>query len=187
MLLAACTMEVERKEVIEVKAIATNITKLKVQVKKPALPDNECLPVSEQLKYIFTTDQEDRIDGTFIKEKDRDSLRLKHVQKLYSNNLIHSVEDMYHAAFIFTHAGGPFIDNDPNNFLIAHQLFKKVSQNSCDYNLVKDASVYAKTAFAKYLTAAINNKEEVVLEVKEDPIPLKSDTNTQEAKPGCNT
>ena len=148
----SCYKKESTAEVVSAQAIAQQVDDEVEKPVRPPLPDSN-LTSSEELKYIFETDQQDRISGLFLIDIERDALRLKRVTELYDQDEILTIEDKFHAAFIFTHAGGPLADVDPENYLIAFLLFNEVSKQSMDPAMAQEAAVFAKNAGMKYFYA----------------------------------
>ena len=125
----------------------------------PPLPLDSNLTSSQELKYIFETDQSDRINGIFLQDISRDSLRLARVEQLYLDKKIITTEDKYHAAFIFIHAGGPLTESNPQHYYIAFSLFKEVSETATDPDIAREAVIYSQNAITRYFYAVKTNKE----------------------------
>jgi len=66
----------------------------------PSLPMN----VSDELSYIYGTDQSDRLTAYMFIDPARDRIRLQRVKALYRAGQITRPMDQLHAAFVFQHA-----------------------------------------------------------------------------------
>ena len=85
------------------------------QAQAPAFKDNE------ELARLHREDQDDRSpanikDIDWAKVGPRDKARLARVKALYSQNVLHTGADYYHAAMILQHS------DIPEDFLLAHEF-----------------------------------------------------------------
>ena len=62
-------------------------------------------PVNEELRALFTADQEDRRQGLTFELIERDRLRRERVAQLLAAGAAQSGEDYFHAAMLFQHGG----------------------------------------------------------------------------------
>jgi hypothetical protein len=108
----------------------------------PAMPTHPA-DSSEELKYIYRTDQKDRRrvlgkiirmnndelleDAKILQVSDRDSFRLARVIELSAQGLVRSDADKFHAASIYDHEGGLKMAADSTYFRIAYELFKELN------------------------------------------------------------
>ncbi len=137
----------------------------------PVLPLVE-QEVSEEVSYIFFSDHMDRMSGAFLKDLNRDRIRLNRVRALYENGDLKDWEDKYKAAFIFIHAGGPFANLDVHNFYIATKLFEEVSREADDPLVAKESAAMAEQALNKYVNASILQAKNSRSDDEMNPLPL---------------
>jgi len=81
----------------------------------PPLPE-QAMSVSDELAYIFDTDQSDRATMYLLIDWGRDRIRLQRVKTLYRAGQIIQPLDQYHAAFVYQHA------SCADDFHIAYEL-----------------------------------------------------------------
>jgi hypothetical protein len=62
------------------------------------------MDTSDEIKYLFDTDQSDRLNGRLMLNPKRDAIRLQRVKTLYRGGLITAPVDEYRAAMIYQHA-----------------------------------------------------------------------------------
>ncbi len=78
--------------------------------------------ISEQLAYMYETDQGDRFALRFRNLNERDQQRLQQVLTLYEQGLIEAAEDQYHAAMILQHG------TEAEHYELAYRLAKQASE-----------------------------------------------------------
>jgi hypothetical protein len=81
----------------------------------PAIPE-KAMSTSDEIKYIYDTDQADRFTGYWLIDPGRDRIRLQRVKALYRVGQITEPTDQYAAAFVFQH--GTCADD----FQVAYEL-----------------------------------------------------------------
>ncbi len=83
----------------------------------PPLPEQK-MEISDELKYIYFTDQKDR---EFVLDSSKkynsllninDSIRLSRIIELDTNGFLKTQTQKYYAAWIYNHCGGAFMKND---------------------------------------------------------------------------
>lgn len=83
----------------------------------PPLPAQK-MEISDELKYIYLTDQKDR---EFVLDNSKkynsllninDSIRLSRIIELDTNGFLKTQTQKYYAAWIYNHCGGAFMNND---------------------------------------------------------------------------
>lgn len=83
----------------------------------PPLPEQK-MEISDELKYIYFTDQKDR---EFVLDSSKkynsllninDSIRLSRIIELDTNGFLKTQTQKYYAAWIYNHYGGAFMKND---------------------------------------------------------------------------
>ena len=93
---------------------------------EPAIINSE--DVSENLKYAYKTDQNDRKElksyiGYFSKLEERDNIRLTQIRECYNQDKLSKPIDKFHAAFVFHHS-----DNS-NDYKIASELAEEAANS----------------------------------------------------------
>jgi hypothetical protein len=81
----------------------------------PAIPE-KAMSTSDEIKYIYDTDQADRFTGYWLIDPGRDRIRLQRVKALYRAGQITEPTDQYAAALVFQH--GTCADD----FQVAYEL-----------------------------------------------------------------
>lgn len=81
----------------------------------PPIPAHP-MSTSDELKYIFDTDQSDRATMYMVIGPERDHIRLGRVKALYRAGLITQPMDRYHAAFVYQHG------SCADDFKVAYEL-----------------------------------------------------------------
>lgn len=99
---------------------------------RPPIP-SEKMDLTAELKYIFTTDNAERLDttntmlySTFIKN---DSIRLTRVIELDTSGMICTELQKYYAAFIYHHAGGSLMKDDIRYHARAVALYDEIIES----------------------------------------------------------
>ncbi len=130
-------------------------------MKIPAVPQNE-LSSSEELKYIFKTDQKDRRqvllkvlfsseekynkDPKIIAVSERDSIRLKRVMQIKEESKLETGDDFFHAGFIYLHGGGAGMQDDLEYLKTAKELFQKGMEKAEKNSTKRKCKVYSEEA-----------------------------------------
>jgi len=83
----------------------------------PPLPQR-AMSISDELKYIYGTDQSDRFTMYMMIDPERDQIRLQRVKALYRAGKITEPIDRYHAGFVYQHG------SCADDFQAAYELFK---------------------------------------------------------------
>ncbi len=133
----------------------------------PPIPE-EKMSVTQELRYIYETDQKDRefmLDST--KEYSgfmsiNDSIRLSRVIELDTNGLIRTNIQKYYAAFIYNHTGGSKMKNDSIYFLRAIKLCDEIL-NSDSNQFISDTN--SLTELKK--NALFNTLKNLILDYRE--------------------
>ncbi|TNE33125.1 hypothetical protein EP342_04135 [bacterium] len=95
---------------------------------------NNSLSCSDEIKYIYNTDQSDRLvymldtnnfDANVFNE--RDSIRLTRLIQLDNDSCYNDFQTTYNAAFVYLHDGGIYMKDDSSYFKRSSELFKKAS------------------------------------------------------------
>lgn len=86
----------------------------------PALPPQP-MSITGELKYIYDTDQADRLTMYMAIDPDRDRIRLQRVKALYRAGQITEPMDQFHAAMVYQHA------TCADDFKVAYELAKAAS------------------------------------------------------------
>ncbi|WKZ38336.1 MAG: hypothetical protein QY332_10385 [Anaerolineales bacterium] len=87
----------------------------------PALPAST-FPIGEQLRYMYETDQEDRLALRFRNLNERDWERLERVLEFHEQGNIARPEELYHAATILQHGTAS------EHYELAYLLAKRASE-----------------------------------------------------------
>ncbi|MDX1650932.1 MAG: hypothetical protein R3277_00450 [Brumimicrobium sp.] len=164
--------------------VSCNSTGKIISNSRPALV-NKQVSASEEIKYMLSTDQEDRSgDGSFltgvrrtmkmVNDEDfrqflieRDSLRVTRAWQLLQNDQIKSLEDKYNAAFIFTHHSYNIkIPADSISYFQAYLFFSEVAIDTTDENIKEAAAFYGHEAFKRYQSARSGLKPKSGIKVK---------------------
>jgi hypothetical protein len=98
----------------------------------PAVPSTT-LSISDQLNYMYKTDQGDRLALRFIKLNERDQERIQRVVKILEQDEILSPENMYQAATILQHGTGS------EHYEMAYLLAKQANESGYENELWKAA------------------------------------------------
>jgi hypothetical protein len=88
----------------------------------PAIPE-QAMSTSDEIKYIYDTDQADRFTGYWLVDLGRDRLRLQRVKALYRAGKITEPVDQYDAALVYQH--GTCADE----FQVAYELAKAAADH----------------------------------------------------------
>jgi hypothetical protein len=110
----------------------------------PAVP-NTAMSVSEELAYLYRSDQADRTRGRIFLRPERDRQRLERVLELYNQGKIEQPQDSFYAAMILQHG---YL---PDHYHIAFLLAGKALAGSVPeaYTLQQAAYQRWKAALAK--------------------------------------
>jgi hypothetical protein len=87
----------------------------------PPIP-TQAVNVGEELKYIYDTDQSDRLTGIWLVDLERDRIRLERVKALNRNGQIKQPLDQYRAAIVYQHA------LCADDFKVAYDLAKEAEE-----------------------------------------------------------
>lgn len=88
----------------------------------PPIPQ-QAMSTSDELKYIYDTDQSDRFTGIWVMKPERDRIRLQRVKALYRTGQITEPQDKYNAAMVYQH--GTCADD----FQAAYELAKDAAEH----------------------------------------------------------
>jgi hypothetical protein len=80
------------------------------------------MSVSDELRYLYQTDQGDRLTSHILFNSTRDQTRLQRVLTLDQKGLISALEAQYHAALILQHG------SCPDHFRRAYELSYSAAQ-----------------------------------------------------------
>jgi hypothetical protein len=80
------------------------------------------MSVSDELRYLYETDQRDRLTSHILFNSTRDQTRLQRVLTLDQKGLITAPEAQYHAALILQHG------SCPDHFRRAYELSHRAAQ-----------------------------------------------------------
>jgi len=84
---------------------------------KPAPPiPEQAMSISDEIKYIYDTDQADRGTGYWMIDPERDRIRLQRVKTLYRAGQITEPADQYNAALVYQHG------SCADEFQVAYEL-----------------------------------------------------------------
>lgn len=124
---------------------------------KPPIP-NENLPCSEEIIYIYNTDQSDRLvymldSANFNLDtfNQRDSIRLTRIIELYNDSCFINFRTTYAFAFVYLHTGGIYMTDDSSYFKKAAELFQLASTKSDDKIEINRAENMKSIAYNNYL------------------------------------
>ncbi len=87
----------------------------------PPVPQR-AMSTSDELKYIYGTDQSDRFTGLWVMNLDRDRIRLQRVKTLYRAGHITEPLDEYNAAMVYQHA------TCADDYQVAYELAKAAAE-----------------------------------------------------------
>jgi len=134
-------------------------------LKLPEIP-TEVMDISDELKYIYKTDQKDRRQNLlrfiFLSEEKminnkkviavshRDSIRLKRIIEVNKQGLVNTEADKFYAAYIYFHGGGWKMEDDTMYFRIAYELFKDLGENAADKKWKKEGENYTPISYNRW-------------------------------------
>jgi hypothetical protein len=124
----------------------------------PAIPQ-QARSVSDELKYIYETDQSDRFNGRWLVDPERDRVRLERVKTLYHSGQITQPTDKFLAAFIFQHA------NCADEYQIAYELANAAAEQA-----VAEAQWLAQAAYDRW-QLSLGNQQTYGTQLF--PVPIK--------------
>lgn len=87
----------------------------------PPIPQH-AMSTSDELKYIYDTDQSDRFSGLWLTNLGRDRIRLQRVKALYHTGQITNPLDEYRAAMVYQHA------TCADDYQVAYELAKAAAE-----------------------------------------------------------
>lgn len=132
----------------------------------PPLPVIDLI-CSDEVSYIFKTDQSDRLEYlldtlNFDLEvfNKRDSLRLSRIIHLDSLGCFKDYETIYKAAFVYLHTGGNYMSVDSIYFKRSAELFNAASKVTEDTLKILGANNMSKLAYNYYLKETEPSKAE---------------------------
>lgn len=88
----------------------------------PPVPE-QVMGTSDEIKYLFETDQSDRLNALWVLNPERDTIRLQRVKALYRAGLVTAPIDEYRAGMIYQHA------TCSDDYQTAHELAKAAADH----------------------------------------------------------
>lgn len=165
---------------------------------KPPKP-NENLPCSEEIIYIYNTDQSDRLvymldSANFNLDtfNQRDSIRLTRIIELDNDSCFIDFQTTYASAFVYLHTGGVYMTDDSSYFKRAAVLFHLAStksNNEIDINRAEEMKSIANNYYLREtnpemakspLFGTISDINTILDESKFDSLKVKLMTNIRD-------